>query len=134
MVPAKAREHVAAIRAAIPEHVTLGVSGDAFAATGLNAGCDAWYSMTGGTLPLHALAIMRAAQEGRAGDAVAESERLAPLWSLFADFGGSLRVAAALVEHLGLVPFRSLPLPIQGLSRMQRARVADVVDKLNLNE
>lgn len=45
--PAIACEHVAMIRAAIPEHVTIGVSGDALAATGLNAGCDAWYSVIG---------------------------------------------------------------------------------------
>ncbi len=49
--PEEAAEHVAAIRAVVPEHVTIGVSGDAFAATGLNAGCGAWYSVIGGTLP-----------------------------------------------------------------------------------
>lgn len=74
----QAIEHVAAIRAVVPEHVTIGVSGDAFAATGLNAGCDAWYSVIGGTLPEPALAISRAAQAGRASEAVAQSERLAP--------------------------------------------------------
>nr|AIU93842.1 hypothetical protein LRS1606.408 [Rhodococcus sp. NS1] len=42
--PAEAAEQVTAIRAVVPEHVTIGVSGDAFAGTGLNAGCDTWYS------------------------------------------------------------------------------------------
>lgn len=128
----KAREHVAGIRAVIPEHVSIGVSGDAFAATGLNAGCEAWYSVIGGTLPEPALRITRAAQAGHAGDAVAESERLAPLWALFAEYGGSLRVTAAIAEHLGLAPQQCLPLPIQGLTGEQRARVADVVDQLGL--
>lgn len=126
--PEEAIEHVAAIRAVVPEHVTIGVSGDAFAATGLNAGCDAWYSVIGGTLPEPALTITRAAREGRASEAVAESERLAPLWGLFAEFGGSLRVTAAIAEHRGLVPHGCLPLPIQGLTEAQRARVAQVVD------
>lgn len=36
--PTRARAQVAEIRAAVPEHVTIGVSGDAMAATGLNAG------------------------------------------------------------------------------------------------
>lgn len=130
--PGKAREHVAGIRAVVPEHVTIGVSGDAFAATGLNAGCEAWYSVIGGTLPEPALTITRAAQAGHAGDAVAESERLAPLWALFAEYGGSLRVTAAIAEHLGLAPQQCLPLPIQGLTGEQRARVADVVDQLGL--
>ena len=86
--PEEAREHIAAIRAVVPEHVTIGVSGDAFAATGLNAGCEAWYSVIGGTLPGPALAITRAAQADRTGEAVSESDHLAPLWALFAEFGG----------------------------------------------
>ncbi|QCV89150.1 Dihydrodipicolinate synthase [Acidipropionibacterium jensenii] len=130
--PEEAREHVAGIRAVVPEHVTIGVSGDAFAATGLNAGCEAWYSVIGGTLPEPALTITRAAQAGRTSEAVAESERLAPLWGLFTEFGGSLRVTAAIAEHLGLAPHQCLPLPIQGLTEAQRARVAQVVDELDL--
>src|SRR5690625_2804425 len=130
---AEARDRVAAIRAAIPEHVTIGVSGDAFAATGLNAGCDAWYSVIGGTLPAPALAITRAAQDGRAVDALAASEHLAPLWGLFSEFGGSLRVVAAIAEQLGLTPAGCLRLPIQGLTAAQRARVVEVVDELGLD-
>ncbi|GAA1671668.1 dihydrodipicolinate synthase family protein [Citricoccus zhacaiensis] len=130
--PEAAREHVAAIRAVIPEHVTIGVSGDASAATGLNAGCEAWYSVIGGTLPEPALAITRAAQEGRAADAVAKSERLAPLWGLFTEFGGSLRVVAAIAEQLSLAPRGCLPLPIQPLSDDQRTRISGVLDELGL--
>ncbi|MCP2256173.1 4-hydroxy-tetrahydrodipicolinate synthase [Prauserella aidingensis] len=130
--PEAARQHVAAIRAVIPEHVTIGVSGDASAATGLNAGCEAWYSVIGGTLPAPAMAITRAAQAGGAADAVAESQRLAPLWDLFAQFGGSLRVVAAIAEQLGLARRPSLPLPIQGLSHQQREQVAAVVNLLGL--
>lgn len=129
--PARAREHVAAIRAVVPERVTIGVSGDASAATGLNAGCDAWYSVIGGTLPAPALAIVGAVRDGRTADPTSESDRMAPLWALFAEFG-SLRVTAAIAEHLGLVPARCLPLPIQGLADGARRRVVDVVDALDL--
>ncbi|WP_218002259.1 dihydrodipicolinate synthase family protein [Janibacter corallicola] len=127
-----ARRHVSALRAVVPEHVTIGVSGDASAATGLNAGCDAWYSVLGGTLPEPALEITRDAQRGRAGDAVAESERLAPLWELFAQFGGSLRVMAAIAEHLGHAERGCLPLPIQPVPDEGRARIARVVSELDL--
>lgn len=127
-----ARQHVSAIRAVIGEHVTIGVSGDSFGAAGLNAGCDAWYSVLGGTLPAPALAITRAAQAGRGADAVAASEQLSPLWDLYAEFGGSLRVVAAIAEYLGLARPSSLPLPIRGLSDAQRGRVADLVDRLGL--
>lgn len=130
--PTAAREHVAAIRAVVPEHVSIGVSGDAFGAAGLIAGCDVWYSVIAGTLPEPALQITRAAQEGNADVALAESHRLQPLWDLFAEFGGSVRVTAAIAEHLGLAPARCLPLPLQGLADDQRARVKGVIDKLVL--
>lgn len=130
--PAEASAHVAAIRSAIPDHVTIGISGDASAATGLNAGCQVWYSVIGGTVPDPALAITRAALDGRPEDSAAESERLDPLWRLFAEFGGSLRVTAAIAEHLGLAPARCLPLPIQGLTDAQRVQVTETVDDLGL--
>lgn len=128
--PDEARAHVDSIRAVLPDHVTIGVSGDPLAATGLNAGCEAWYSVIGGTLPEPALAITRAALAGDASDALEASRHLAPLWDLFREFGGSFRVVAAIAEHLGLVSPRSLPLPIQGLDDSQRARVAQVIDEL----
>jgi 4-hydroxy-tetrahydrodipicolinate synthase len=131
--PALALERVREIRAVVPAHVTIGVSGDARAAAGLAAGCDAWYSVIGGTLPALALEIMSAAREGRFTDALAESERLAPLWELFAEFGGSIRVVAAIAEYLGLVGRSCLPLPLQGLTEEQRRRVAGVIEALGLS-
>jgi 4-hydroxy-tetrahydrodipicolinate synthase len=130
--PEQAKALVQEIRAAVPAHVTIGVSGDAKAAAGLAAGCDAWYSVIGGTLPALAMRITRSALEGRVSDASAESERLAPLWQLFAEFGGSLRVMAAIAEQLGLAAKPCLPLPIQGLTETQRAHVGRVVDELGL--
>lgn len=128
----QATARVREIRAAVPAHVTIGVSGDARAAAGLAAGCDGWYSVIGGTLPALALHITRAARDGRLADAMAESERLAPLWELFADFGGSLRVVAAIAEYLGLAPRSCLPLPVLGLTDGQRQRVAGVIEGLGL--
>ncbi|SJN12831.1 4-hydroxy-tetrahydrodipicolinate synthase [Leucobacter sp. 7(1)] len=128
-----AHAHVARIRSMIPAHVTIGISGDPFAAAGLIAGCETWYSVIGGTLPEPALTIARAALGGRGKDAIAESERLAPLWSLFSEYRGSLRVIAVIAEHLGLAPRRCLPLPIQGLTEAQRRQVAVVVDELGLS-
>jgi len=133
-MPEQAQALVHEIRAAVPGHVTIGVSGDAKAAAGLSAGCDVWYSVIGGTLPALAIEITRAAREGRFADAVAESERLAPLWDLFTEFGGSIRVVAAIAEHLGLAPRASLPLPIQGLTADQRERVAEVINALGLHQ
>ncbi|MEU9339825.1 dihydrodipicolinate synthase family protein [Streptomyces sp. NPDC048278] len=131
--PAPARARVERLREILPPHVTVGVSGDAFAAAGLTAGCDAWYSVTAGTLPGPALAITRAAQEGRADRAREESERLQPLWDLFARHG-SLRVIAAVAAELGLTPRDSLPRPLHGLDAPDREQVADVLRRLGLAE
>lgn len=84
--------------------------------------------MIGGTLPGLALAITRAALSGDPATAAAASERLEPIWKLFTEFGGSLRVVAAIAEHLGLVGEQSLPHPIQGLNEEERQAVARALD------
>lgn len=126
-----ARERVQAIRAVIPDHVRIGISGDGFAATGLLAGCDAWFTAVGGTIPRAISAIARPALAGRTDDALAASSRLAPLWDLVAEHG-SLRVAAAIAEHLDLVAAPCLPRPLRGLRSADRERVVAVADQLGL--
>ena len=128
----RARDRIAEVRAVVPEHVTIGISGDSTAAYALSAGCDAWYSVIGGTLPVPALTITRAALAGQIDQAINESDRLAPLWRLFAEYGGSIRVIAALAELLGLAPERCLPLPVQGLDAAGRSHVAEVIESLEL--
>lgn len=130
--PEAARTHVERLRTLIPSHVTLGVSGDAFAATGLNAGCEAWYSVIGGLFPRTALAITRAAQAGDMEKASRLSERLQPLWTLFSQHGGSLRVIAAAAELQGLVKHPSLPLPLKALGGVSKQRLAAFLDALDL--
>lgn len=112
-----ARERIDRLRALIPTHVTIGVSGDALAATGLNAGCEAWYSVIGGLFPQTALAIMREAQSGNIRETMRLSDQLAPLWELFLQYG-SLRVTATAAELLGLVAIPCLPLPVKLLAPM----------------
>ncbi|NYH52212.1 4-hydroxy-tetrahydrodipicolinate synthase [Nocardiopsis arvandica] len=129
--PSAARERVGAIREAVPDHVSIGVSGDSAAATGLNSGCQAWYSVVGGTVPDTVLPLARAALKGDSAAAVAESERLKPLWEMFAAHG-SLRVTAAIAEHLGLVAPHCLPRPVLGLSNTDRERVARLAEELHL--
>ena len=130
--PQAARDRVQRLRQLLPDTVTVGVSGDAFAATGLNAGCDAWYSVIAGTFPEPALTITRAARSGAPDRARAESERLQPLWDLFARHG-SLRVVAAAAAHLALTPPHNLPRPLRGLDAEARAQVAAVLEELGLS-
>ncbi|EBA01369.1 dihydrodipicolinate synthase family protein [Marinobacter sp. ELB17] len=131
--PVAARSRVERLRAQIPLHVTVGVSGDGYAANGLNAGCDAWYSVIGGVFPVTALAITRAAQAGNAKEAIRLSERLQPLWQLFSEYGGSLRVVAAAAELQGLVEHPCLPLPLKALAGEGRRRLRELIDELDLS-
>jgi 4-hydroxy-tetrahydrodipicolinate synthase len=128
---AAARERVQALRALVPDTVSIGVSGDWAAATGLTAGCEAWYSVVGGMFPRTALALTRAAQGGDAAQAAALSERLEPLWELFRRHG-SLRVMSGAASHLGLASETNLPLPLHGLAPDARDRLVNVLDGLNL--
>ncbi len=119
------------MRALLPAHVSIGVSGDAFSALGLNAGCEAWYSVIGGLFPKEALYITRAAQAGEADQATRLCARLEPLWALMRQHG-SLRVVATAAEWLGLVHAPCLPLPVQSLQGAARQQVWDALDALQL--
>ena len=130
---AAAQERVARLRALIPDDVTVGISGDPVAATGLLAGCDAWYSVIGGLYPETALALTRAAQAGDAQHANALSEELEPLWALYCQYGGSLRVVATIAELTGRVSEPCLPQPLQTLQGEARQKVAAVIEALSLS-
>lgn len=129
--PDLAAARIAQLRTVLPAHVTIGVSGDSHAATGLNAGCDAWYSVIAGTLPAPAVAITHAATDGDAERAAELSAGLEPLWALFAAHG-SLRVVAAIAEQLGLATRSCLPRPLRGLADDDRSKVRRVLDTLQL--
>ncbi|MEV0705634.1 dihydrodipicolinate synthase family protein [Saccharopolyspora sp. NPDC050389] len=124
--PQEARARVQNLRQQIPNNVTIGVSGDAAGAGGLLAGCEAWYSVLGGLWPELCLEITRAAQRGDADEARLLSEQLAPIWALFGRYG-SLRVVAAIAEHMGLVGSPNLPRPLLELLGTDRAQVDEAV-------
>lgn len=130
--PVAARARIDRLRSILPSGVTIGVSGDAAGAAGLNAGCDAWYSVIAGTLPDHPARITAAARAGDADRANALSREWQGLWTLFAAHG-SLRVTAAIAEQLGWASRSCLPRPILGLGDEDRERVADVLRALGID-
>lgn len=126
-----AKARIDRLRARIPSHVTIGISGDAYAAQGLNCGCEAWYSVLGGLFPETALALVRAAQAGDGSEVLRQSERLQPLWALFKQYG-SLRVMATAARLMGLVTSPTLPLPLQPLNDAGCQQLAKLLDTLEL--
>lgn len=122
---------MSALRARVPAHVTLCISGDAAAVGGLAAGCDGGYSVIGGLFPRVALQITRAALGGGTGTAQALSRKLAPPWALYDRFGG-IRVMASAAAPLRLCNDDCLPRPLLGLRGDQQALVAAVLERLAL--
>ncbi len=128
-----ATQRVSALRAQLPEHISIGVSGDASAGNGLMAGCEVWYSVCGGLFPNTALAFTRAAQAGDFTAVAQQSQRLAPLWALFRQHGGSIRVMAAAATLLGLEDENNLPRPLRALSSEDQREVRQVIESLKLS-
>ena len=122
-----AKERVKQLREHIPNDVTIGVSGDPYAAAGLNAGCDAWYSVLGGLFPDICIGIARAALNGLSESAVSQSARLEPLWKMFQKYG-SLRVVATIAEMQGLTDKPNLPL--QSLDEVARNELKNVLSTI----
>jgi 4-hydroxy-tetrahydrodipicolinate synthase len=128
----QAESRIARLREKLPAGVTIGVSGDAFAGLGLNAGCECWYSVFGGLFPREAKAITEAAARGEKTRVTELTERLAPLWALFSKHGGSIRVMAAIATLLGLTKEECLPLPLRELTQHDRDEVVQVMSELCL--
>ncbi|MGG4217894.1 dihydrodipicolinate synthase family protein [Paenibacillus jamilae] len=128
-----AKTRIRKLRMVIPSHVTIGVSGDSFAVTGLNAGCEAWYSVLGGLFPKACLNMTRLAQDGITDEAVRLSALLEPIWTLFHQYG-SLRVVSAAAEICGIISSPSLPLPIQPLNQSAREHLKLILKELQSTE
>ena len=130
--PAAATERVEALRQHLRPGVTIGISGDAYAGLGLNAGCEIWYSVCGGLFPKTAKQITEAAAVQDHERVTALSARLEPLWTLFRKHGGSIRVIAAAAGVLGLTDTDCLPRPLRPLSARDIADIAHVIATLEL--
>lgn len=130
--PAAATERVNALRRHLRPGVTIGISGDAYAGLGLNAGCEVWYSVCGGLFPETAKQITEAAAAQDHARVTALTTRLEPLWALFRKHGGSIRVIAAAAGVLGLTDTDCLPRPLQPLPAGDIADIARVITALEL--
>ena len=132
---APAADAVAAHLRGVQEQAAAGFSVgycvDGHAAEALLAGGVAWYSVLGGLFPELCLPIVRAAQAGDAAEVRRRNAALQPVWDLFRECGGSLRVIYAAADLLGLcraVP----PRPLLPLPEAARERVGRVLREMGL--
>lgn len=121
------------LRDKLPSHITIGISGDAFAVTGLIAGCDAWYSVCGGLFPHISKAVMQATSHENTAELKELNDRLEPFWALFRKHGSSLRVMAAAANILGLTDKDCLPRPLLPLSDDDYVEVSSFISTLQLD-
>ncbi|WP_414503023.1 dihydrodipicolinate synthase family protein [Zymobacter sp. IVIA_5232.4 C2] len=124
-----ATERIARLRQLIPDHVAIGISHDIRVAPGLNAGCDVWFSVLGGLFPRMCQEMVEMARSGQHEQLTAASETLAPLWSLFEQYG-YLRVTATLASMLGLTAVDNLPLPLRPLDAPAAAQLEAIIPLL----
>ncbi|MEN3753952.1 dihydrodipicolinate synthase family protein [Mangrovibacter yixingensis] len=111
----------------LPETVSLGVSGDAFAWAAISGGFDIWYSVLAGLYPEICQALLRSAERGT-GEI---NEQLAPVWQLFQQHG-SLRVVAAMAQLAGITPCDGLPRPLLPVAESVFTEIHDVMVRLQL--
>lgn len=122
----KVAQELAELRASPIGKLSIGYSGDWIAAEALLAGCDGWFSVLGGFLPQLAKIMVTAARAGHADVVISQCQKaLLPVWRLFREFG-SLRVAYAATNFLGLVSAQP-PLPLQPLSLQDQQRVVEAL-------
>ncbi|WP_343315665.1 dihydrodipicolinate synthase family protein [Brucella sp. BE17] len=117
------------LRSETKEDFSIGYSGDWGAADALLAGCDCWYSVIAGLLPVPALSLARAAQAANRAEAERINLAFQPLWELFKRFG-SFRVMYVIADLLGLAQIEP-PRPILPLAPPVRAKVEQALESLD---
>ncbi|MFD2651252.1 dihydrodipicolinate synthase family protein [Brucella rhizosphaerae] len=121
-------DELSKLRSETPENFSIGYSGDWGAKDALLAGCDAFYSVIAGLLPVEALALTRAAQAGNKVEAGRINTAFEPLWDLFRTYG-SFRVMYVIADLLGLAKIEP-PRPILPLAAEARSQVEAALNQL----
>jgi 4-hydroxy-tetrahydrodipicolinate synthase len=119
---------VAALRAAVPDTVEVGCSGDVLGIEGLLAGARTWHSGLASVLPAWYAAVADAAAAGRADEARTHMARLAPVAELVVSLGGP-RAVHALARVLG-TDLGQLPAPLRPVDDAGAAALAAAVELL----
>ncbi|MFW8590708.1 dihydrodipicolinate synthase family protein [Glaciecola sp. 2405UD65-10] len=127
-----ARDATTALRASLPANFALGVSGDKFGVRGMQAGCDMWLSVLGGLFPNTVKQLIYLAKQQNTNEANNASEKLSPIWDLFVQHKGGMRVMAGAAHLLGYTEAQCLPQPLQALDKDEMLALKIVLQELNM--
>lgn len=125
-------QRIQQLKAILPSDVTIGVSGDVFAPSGIQSGCDIWYSVLAGLFPRTAQHIFYRAQQCSSKQATELSKKFDPLWDLFSENLGGMRVMASAAEILGYAEAPCLPAPLTGLNTESQVILQKLISELEL--
>ncbi|GGD60806.1 dihydrodipicolinate synthase family protein [Lacimicrobium alkaliphilum] len=120
------------LRSLVPETVAIGVSGDKFGAAGMAAGCDLWLSVLGGLFPKTVQTMLGTINAGTPELSVQHNASLEPLWEMFSNYGGGIRVMATAAGILGYTESDCLPKPLQPLQKKAREELKSLLETLPL--
>lgn len=120
------------LRKLLPDDVTIGVSGDTFAANGIQSGCDIWYSVLAGLFPRTARYLFNKSQCCTPDQARELSLRYGKLWQLFSDNLGGMRVMVSAAELLGYAEYPCLPAPLTALNGESKLLLKNLISELEL--
>lgn len=120
------------LRKLLPDNVTIGVSGDAFAANGIQSGCDIWYSVLAGLFPRTARYLFNQSKRCTPEQAQELSLKYGKLWQLFSDNLGGMRVMVSAAELLGYAEYPCLPAPLTALDCESKLLLKDLISELEL--
>lgn len=123
-------ERLQKLRSIVPSTTAIGVSGDKYGVAGMAAGCDLWLSVVGGLFPKTIKHFISLVKSGETDAAIAASERLEQLWSLFANNNGGLRVVATAADILGFTEGNCLPHPLAPLNGEDRESLSALLRDL----
>lgn len=127
------QDRVKSLRILLPDDVTIGVSGDAFAANGIQSQCDIWYSVLAGLFPRTAQYLFEHARRCTPKEASALSQQYDPLWQLFTDNLGGMRVMVTAAQLLGYTEEPCLPAPLTALDHESKHLLQALISELELN-
>ncbi|MEZ8880417.1 dihydrodipicolinate synthase family protein [Vibrio lentus] len=126
------QRRVQQLKKLVPDNVTIGVSGDAFTANGIQSGCDVWYSVLAGLFPRTAQHLFEQAKLCNPEQAKQLSQKYDQLWQLFSDNLGGMRVMASAAELLGFAESPCLPAPLTGLNSESKLVLQKLISELEL--
>lgn len=126
-------QRLARLRELVPDSLSIGVSADKFGVAGMRAGCDAWHSVLAGLFPKTVQCLIQAVRNGQGESAAMASDRLSPIWQLFVQSKGGLRVMATAADILGVCEGNCLPHPLKPLTGPARQELEAQLTSLQLD-